>query len=60
MNPPEALMRVVASTWTPWLRARPEITDQERKRMKGKPYQAVRFVALNLKILKAVDRSKRS
>ncbi|MEA3503106.1 MAG: hypothetical protein U9R47_10055 [Actinomycetota bacterium] len=37
-----------------------KITDRERKQMKSKPYQMVRFVVLNLKILKAVDRSKRS
>ena len=36
------------------------ITDRERKRMQSKPYQMVRFVALNLRILKVVDRTKRS
>ena len=36
------------------------LTDAEKKRMRSKPLQAVRFVVLNLKILKAVDRSKRS
>jgi hypothetical protein len=36
------------------------LTEEERKRMQSKPRQAFRFVALNLKILKAVDRSKRS
>jgi len=37
-----------------------EITDKERKRMNNKIYQFWRFIVLNLKILKAVDHSKRS
>jgi len=36
-----------------------QLTEADKKRMQSKPRQAVRFVALNLKILKAVDRSKR-
>ena len=35
------------------------ITDEQRKKMASKPRQFVRFVLLNLKILKAVDRTKR-
>ncbi len=37
-----------------------QFTERDKKRMASKPRQLVRFVALNLKILKAVDRSKRS
>ena len=37
-----------------------QITEADKKRMKSKPRQLVRFVVLNLKILKAVDRTKRS
>jgi len=37
-----------------------EITDKQRKRMNNKIYQFWRFVVLNLKILKAVDHSKRA
>jgi len=37
-----------------------EITDKQRKRMNNKIYQFWRFIVLNLKILKAVDHSKRS
>ncbi len=35
-------------------------TNKERKLMNNKLYQLWRFIVLNLKILKAVDRSKRS
>lgn len=37
-----------------------EITEKDRKRMNNKLYQFWRFIVLNLKILKAVDHSKRS
>ena len=37
-----------------------QLTEAEKKRMRSKPLQAMRFVVLNLKILKAIDRSKRS
>jgi hypothetical protein len=37
-----------------------EITDKERRMMNNKLFQFWRFVVLNLKILKAVDHSKRS
>jgi len=37
-----------------------EFTDKDRFWMNNKPYQLLRFVVLNLKILKAVDHSKRS
>ncbi len=37
-----------------------KFTEKERKRMNNKLYQFWRFIVLNLKILKAVDRSKRS
>jgi hypothetical protein len=37
-----------------------EITDKQRKRMSNKIYQFWRFIVLNLKILKAVDHSKRA
>lgn len=37
-----------------------EITDKERKRMNNKLYQFWRFIVLNIKILRAVDHSKRS
>jgi len=37
-----------------------EITDKERFWMNNKLYQFWRFIVLNLKILKAVDHSKRS
>lgn len=37
-----------------------EITDRDRFRMRNKPLQLLRFVALNLKILKAVNRNKRA
>ncbi len=37
-----------------------EITKQDQKRMNNKFIQFFRFIVLNLKILKAVDRSKRS
>jgi hypothetical protein len=37
-----------------------EITDKERRLMNNKLFQFWRFVMLNLKILKAVDHSKRS
>ena len=37
-----------------------EITDKQRKRMNNKVYQFWRFIVLNLKILKAVDHSKRA
>ena len=39
---------------------RMKITEKDRKRMNNKLYQFWRFVVLNLKILKAVDHSKRS
>jgi hypothetical protein len=37
-----------------------EITDKERRLMNNKLFQLWRFIVLNLKILKAVDHSKRS
>jgi hypothetical protein len=37
-----------------------QITDRRRFWMRNKPYQLVRFVVLNLKILKAVNRNKRA
>jgi hypothetical protein len=37
-----------------------EITDRDRARMNNKFLQFFRFIVLNLKILKAVDRSKRA
>ncbi len=37
-----------------------KITEKDRKRMNKKLYQFWRFIVLNLKILKAVDHSKRS
>lgn len=37
-----------------------KITEKDRKRMNNKLYQFWRFIVLNLKILKAVDHSKRS
>ncbi len=37
-----------------------QITDKEKKKMQNKIVQAWRFIVLNLKILKAVDHSKRS
>ncbi|MFZ1397840.1 MAG: hypothetical protein WAS33_13120 [Candidatus Promineifilaceae bacterium] len=37
-----------------------QITAKDRKRMNNKLYQFWRFIVLNLKILKAVDHSKRS
>ena len=37
-----------------------EITDRDRFWMNNKLYQLWRFIVLNLKILKAVDHSKRS
>jgi len=37
-----------------------QITEKDRKRMQNKLIQAWRFIVLNLKILKAVDHSKRS
>lgn len=37
-----------------------EITPKERARMNNKLLQMWRFIVLNLKILKAVDHSKRS
>lgn len=37
-----------------------KITRQDRRRMNNKLYQFWRFVILNLRILKAVDHSKRS
>jgi len=37
-----------------------EITDKQRKMMNNKLIQFWRFIVLNLKILKAVDHSKRS
>ena len=36
------------------------ITEADKKKMQSKPRQFIRFVLLNLRILKAVDRSKRS
>lgn len=39
---------------------RMKITEKDRKRMNNKLYQFWRFIVLNLKILKAVDHSKRS
>jgi len=37
-----------------------EITEKEAKRMNNKLLQLWHFILLNLKILKAVDHSKRS
>jgi len=37
-----------------------EITQKDRFWMNNKLFQLMRFVVLNLKILKAVDRAKRS
>lgn len=37
-----------------------ELTKKQRVLMRFKLYQLWRFIVLNLKILKAVDRSKRS
>jgi hypothetical protein len=37
-----------------------EITESDRKMMNNKLIQLWRFIVLNLKILKAVDHSKRS
>jgi hypothetical protein len=37
-----------------------EITDKERRLMNNRLFQLWRFIILNLKILKAVDHSKRS
>ena len=37
-----------------------QITEKDRKRMNNKLFQFWRFIVLNLKILKAVDHSKRS
>lgn len=37
-----------------------EISKKERFWMNNKLYQFFRFIVLNLKILKAVDRSKRA
>ncbi len=37
-----------------------EITEKERRQMNNKIIQLWRFIVLNLKILKAVDHSKRS
>lgn len=37
-----------------------EITDRERFWMNFKLFQLLRFIILNLKILKAVDHSKRA
>lgn len=37
-----------------------QITDRTRFWMNFKPYQFWRFILLNLRILKAVDKSKRS
>lgn len=37
-----------------------EITNKDKKLMNNKIVQFFRFITLNLKILKAVDRSKRS
>jgi hypothetical protein len=37
-----------------------EFTDKDRFWMNNKLYQFLRFVVLNLRILKAVDHSKRS
>jgi hypothetical protein len=37
-----------------------EITDKDRAMMNNKLIQMWRFIVLNLKILKAVDHSKRS
>ena len=37
-----------------------EITKRDRYWMNCKAYQLLRFVLLNLRILKAVDRSKRA
>jgi len=37
-----------------------EITKKDSSRMNNKLYQLWRFIVLNIKILKAVDHSKRS
>ncbi len=36
------------------------ITEKDRKRMNNKLYQLWRFIILNLRILRAVDHSKRA
>lgn len=36
------------------------LTERDRFWMRNKPFQMVRFLALNLKILKAVNRNKRA
>jgi hypothetical protein len=36
------------------------LTDKDRFWMRNKPFQLIRFLALNLKILKAVNRNKRA
>ena len=41
-------------------RADMEITDKDKFWMNNKLFQFFRFIVLNLKILKAVDHSKRS
>ena len=37
-----------------------EITERDRRRMNNKLHQLVRFVVLNVRILKAVTHSKRA
>lgn len=37
-----------------------QFTNRDRFWMRNKPFQLVRFIALNLKILKAVNRNKRA
>jgi len=37
-----------------------QITEKDKKKMQNKFVQVWRFIVLNLKILKAVDHSKRS
>ncbi len=37
-----------------------KITEKDKRRMNNRIYQFWRFIMLNLRILKAVDQSKRS
>jgi hypothetical protein len=37
-----------------------EFTNKDRRMMNNKPLQLLRFIALNLKILKTVNHSKRA
>jgi len=52
VNTPASTTQPAASGYT--------ITPRQRYWMNSKPYQLLRFVILNLRILRAVDHSKRS